>query len=537
MFFIGSGLILLNRVNQSYLVEVPERGGTLNEGVIGTPRSINPLLATSETDRALTNLIYSGLLRSTSEGLITDLASRYEVSEDLLEYRFFIREDAKFHDGTPVTADDIIFTIDSAQNTELRSPKRANWEGIRVEKISDQEIIFNLDQPYPPFLQNMTLGILPKHIWDEISFSEFSLSNFNISPVGSGPYKISKINRDDIGIPSSYNLESFDNFVLGEPLIRKMNIFFAKNQDELIELYQQGGVNSIYGINPKNARGLQIEGKNVKNFPLPRVFGLFLNQNESPVLANREVREALQLATPKNQIVDEVLYGFGTSINSPVPSHLLQTDLNSESINFDPEEALDILLEAGWETNEDGILINDDTNQMLSIAISTNNIPELNQAAEIVAEAWREIGIDVEIKIYTPSDLNSNVIRPRDFAVLLFGLVIDKDLDFYAFWHSSQRTDPGLNITSYANIDVDNALEDFRNTADPELIREELELIESEIIGDIPAIFLYSPNFIYVIPNKLEGLSIDNIATSEERFSNVYQWHIETAKVWEVFAE
>jgi peptide/nickel transport system substrate-binding protein len=535
--FCISALIFLYNLNQRFLVEIPQEGGSITEGVIGTPRLINPLLAVSETDKALVNLTYSGLMRSTKEGLVPDLAERYEVSEDLLQYRFYIREDVTFHDGKPVTADDVIFTILSAQNPELKSPKRSNWEGIGIEKINDKEIVFTLSQPYSPFLQNMTLGILPKHLWGEIDINEFSLNTFNVNPIGTGPYKISKIKKDSIGIPSIYTLEAFENFALKEPLIENIHLKFAKNQDDLLEMYESGDVESVYGINPEVARGFQLESKRVETFPLPRVFGLFLNQSQNPVLSDKNVRKALQLSTPKTEVVDEVLYGFGTIIESPVPYHLLEE--SGKTLTQDIEAARGILTEAGWVMNENGVLVLEDEeeNKILNIVIQTSNIPELSQSAEITAAAWRELGAQVEVQTFTPSDLNSNVIRPRKFEVLLFGLVIGRDLDFYAFWHSSQRDDPGLNITSYANIEVDGILETIRETKDEDELKEQLQLFEAEIMNDVPAIFLYSPDFIYLVPEKLNGLNIENIINAEERFSNVYDWYVETDKVWEIFVD
>jgi peptide/nickel transport system substrate-binding protein len=535
--FCISALVFLYNLNQSFLVEIPERGGSITEGVIGTPRLINPLLAVSETDKALVNLTYSGLMRSTAEGLVPDLAEKFEVTDDLLQYHFYIRDGVTFHDGKEVTSDDVIFTILSAQNPELKSPKRSNWEGIGIERINDKEIIFTLSQPYSPFLQNMTLGILPKHIWVEIDINEFSLNTFNINPIGTGPYKISNIKRDSIGIPSVYTLSAFEEFSLGEPAIEKINLRFAKNQEELLTMYESGEIDSAYGINPEIARGFQLESKRLETFPLPRIFGIFLNQSQNPVLADKSVREALNLATPKTKVVDEVLYGFGTIIESPVPYHLLETNGIPAVDNL--ESAKEILAKAGWAKNEDGIMVleDDDETKMLSLIISTNNIPELSKSAEIVATAWRELGAQVQVQTFTPSDLNSNVIRPRKFEALLFGLVIGRDLDFYAFWHSSQRDDPGLNITSYANIEVDGILETIRETKDQEVLSEQLGLFQNEIKSDVPAIFLYSPDFIYLVPEKLQGLNIENIVNAEERFSNVYNWYIETNKVWKIFVK
>ncbi len=508
--------------------------------MIGTPRLINPLLAVSETDKAMSKLIYSGLLRSTNEGIVPDLAARYEVSEDLLEYRFFLRDELKFHDGHPLTVDDIIFTISLAQNPELKSPKRANWEGITLEKISERELVFKLDQPYPPFLQNLDIGILPMHVWNNLNINEITLTNININPVGSGPYKIARANRDELGIPNLYVLESFKDFALGEPNIKKLTIKFAKNQNHLVELFTNGEVDSIYGLGPEAAHKLQLDGKRIKEFTLPRIFAIFLNQSENIVLSNSAVRQALQLATPRNQIVNDVLFGFATVADGPIPQNYLDfldedfemSSSGNEENNI--EEAVKILEKNGWEKNDEGIMIKDSNGnkQMLSLTISTSNAPELVKISEVVANSWREIGAQVDVRVFNQSDLSGTVIRPRNFEALLFGLIVGRDLDFYAFWHSSQRNDPGLNITSYANIEVDKTLEDIRNSNDSELISSGIIKIQSEIKKDIPAIFIYSPNFIYLIPDRLKNVNIQNITSAEERFNTVNDWYLETRKVW-----
>jgi peptide/nickel transport system substrate-binding protein len=531
--FVVSGMRILGFLNDAISTEIPHPGGKITEGLVGTPRLINPLLAVSETDRTLTQLVYSGLMKVTSDGLVPDLAETYEVSEDGLEYKFIIKEGAVFHDGESVTADDVIFTVISAQNPDLKSPRRSNWEGISIEKINDKEIIFRLKQPYSPFLQNMTIGILPRHIWEEININEFTLSNFNTNPIGTGPFKVRKIETDSIGIPKEYELVAFDDYTLGRSYLDRIIFKFYKNQSDLLSAYQSKEVQSIHSINPQDARILQLEGKRVESQPLPRIFGLFINQTEAPVLSSIEVRRALDLATPKSDVLSEVLYGFGTIADSPVPKNILNNKIISAS---DVEAARDILRDAGWIENENGILIydNDGDQRILSLSISTSNVPELVAAANIVAESWRLVGAEVEVKTFDILDLNQSIIRPRKFEVLLFGMVIGRDLDLYAFWHSSQRDDPGLNITSYANIETDRILENIR-TASQESVTENIEKFVEEIQADIPAIFLYSPDFIYLLPENLKGVDIQNIISSEERFMNVHEWFINTDKVWNIF--
>ncbi|MBP9763320.1 MAG: peptide ABC transporter substrate-binding protein [Candidatus Pacebacteria bacterium] len=543
--FVLSTLLILSKVNEQFLVKIPKVGGTLYEGVVGTPRFINPLLAISETDRDLTTLIYSGLTRITPEGdVIPDIAYSYEVTEDGLEYIFKIRDDAVFHDGKPVTADDVVFTIEKAKDSVIKSPKRANWEGVTVEKLSENEIRFVLSQPYSPFLFNTTLGILPKHIWDNVSSEEFAFTQVNIEPVGSGPYKLSKIRRNSAGIAEKYELKSFDKFTLGKPYIKYIHYSFFKNEELLLSAFRGNQINSINSIQPSNAKKLEEEGYVVKEFSLPRIFGVFLNQSKAPILASKKVRLALDKAINKETVVENVLYGYGTVANGPIPESIIPfTQLDNSEENKKEEttsnidEAKIILEEAGFKLNDKGIMEHKtkEGTELLSFSVSTANVPELVAAAEQVIESWKQIGADVTLKVFDPNDFNQNVIRPRNYDSILFGEIIGPDLDFFAFWHSSQRNDPGLNIADYANINIDSVLEDSRQLGDsPERI-EKFRIFVNEIKNDVPAIFLYSPNFIYVVPEKLQGVVPKNIATPSERFLSVYNWYLETDTVWRIF--
>ena len=200
-------------LNAAFLISVPAHGGSLSEGLIGSPRFINPVLALSDSDRDLTSLIYSGLLKATPSGeYAPDLAQSYTVSPDGLTYTFTLRANDTFQDGTPVTADDVVFTIQKAQDPLLKSPVAANWDGVTVSEIDAHTVQFKLKSPYAPFVENLTIGILPKALWQNVSDDEFAFSDLNTSPVGSGPFEVGSIARNSSGIPSSYTLEAFNHY-------------------------------------------------------------------------------------------------------------------------------------------------------------------------------------------------------------------------------------------------------------------------------------------------------------------------------------
>ena len=539
-----SGYLTLNDyLNKNLKIIIPYYGGDFVEGSVGSPRFINPLLATSETDRSLVSLIYSGLMRTNGNGeIVLDLADKVEISEDGLQYTFHISDKAKFHDNTDITADDIIFTINKAKDPELKSPKRSNWEGVLIERVDDKTVLFTLNQEYEPFLKNTTLGILPRHIWEGVTSAEFAFNVYNSNPIGSGPYKIAKISKDSMGIPKTYLLESYKDFILGRPYIDNITFRFVKNEDELIQLYKSGKIETLHGISPEKAKKLQEEKFNMETVSLPRVFGIFFNQDKANVLTSNSVRSALNVATPKNEIVSDVLFGFGQVIDSPIPDIFKDNSEMTSSENLSEEqrilEAQKILEEAGWKKNEQGIYIIEnkkDGKKILSFSIATSNIKELVDSANKTAEAWNKVGAQIDVKVYDPNDFNQNIIRQRNYDAILFGLVVGKTSDLYAFWHSSQRNGPGLNISGYANVKTDSILEKIRTILNQSEVQEDLIKFENEIKKDSPAVFLYSPKFIYSVPEKIKGDEINNLVTADERFADVYKWYINTERVLKIF--
>lgn len=543
---IGSSLALIIMLSREFLVTVPAPGGSLSEGIVGTPRFLNPILAISDADRDLVSLVYSGLLRATPEGtLIPDLASSYEVSDDGLTYSFTIRDDATFQDGTPVTADDVLYTIARAQDPGVKSPKRANWDGVIAEKVNDKQVTFTLKSAYAPFIENATLGILPKHLWGNVTAEEFPFSTLNAEPVGSGPFKIKNSVRNASGIPLSYNLVPFANYTLGKPYLSDLTLIFYENEEALIAGLKDGSVEAASNITPASFN--QLGEFNITKAPLNRVFGVFFNQNQSEILRNADVRAALNSAINRQALVEQVLGGYGTPLSEPLPAGLLPKETETSSASSTPPEpqaedfalaAQAALIKKGWELDpETGILIralkDKKTTETLRFAIATSNVPELRAAAEYVRGEWTRMGADVEVKIFEQGDLNQNVIRTRKYDALLFGEVIGREIDLFAFWHSSQRNDPGLNIALYTNTTADDLLEQMRVVQTDPARRDIYKKLRTEIEKDIPAVFLYSPDFTYIFPQKIKGMRMAAISSPSDRFLDVYEWHTDEDRVWE----
>jgi peptide/nickel transport system substrate-binding protein len=540
-----SGSFLLWRASQAFTVEIPEQGGSLVEGIVGSPRFINPLLAETDADRDLTSLVYSGLLKASAGGeFINNLSETYSVSPDGLTYSFKLKESIYFHDGEPLTTEDVEFTIFKARDSILKSPRRINWETVEVRVLSDREIEFVLPQPYSPFLQNATLGILPKHLWKNLEPEQFAASLLNVEPVGSGPYKIKKIKRGSDGLPTYYELAAFNDYALGEPYIKELLVKMFSNENDLVTSFKKGEVENINSVSPQEAAAFEDRSDfQLLTTPLPRIFGAFFNQNQATVFVNQEVREALEVSVDKKELVDKILSGYGVAIGSPIPVGILKNEADESSDNNEVdriERAKEILENGGWEIDEESGLWYKETKNdewFLRFSISTHDVPDLKNAAQILKEQWEKLGAEVEIKIFDRSDLTNNVIRPRKYDVLLFGTIIGRDLDFYPFWHSSQRNDPGLNVALYANIEADKLLEDGRTFTEKDERLKKYEEFEQIVLEERPAVFLYSPDFIYLLPSKVRNVKLGHLTIASERFLNIEKWYIETSKVWKVFVK
>ncbi len=537
---ILSTILLVSDVNKHFLVSVPTQGGTLTEGVVGLPRLINPILAFSDTDKDLSSLIYSGLMKYKDGVLVPDLAQSYTVSTDGLTYTFTLKPNLYFQDGTPLTADDVAYTIKEIQDSTLKSPLRANWSNITVKEMSPSEVQFVLKQPYSPFLANTTVGILPKHIWNNVSTDQFIFSEYNIEPIGSGPYELQNVSRDSGGIPTSYTLIPWNKYNGGKAYISQINIRFYADEKTAIDAYDNGIIESIATISPSDASDIasSTTSAHIVALPLPRIFGVFFNQNQAPVLANKAVRQALNMSISKSLIVQEVLAGYGTTIDSPIPVGLIpaatSTSGSSTYSSSTVAAARAILVKDGWVLNPQGIFESKTKTgtTTLAFSISTPDSPDLTETAQILKEQWAALGAQVTIKVFQPNDFNQNVINTRTYDAILFGESIGNSVDLYAFWHSSQRNPPGLNIAMYVNAQADKLLEAGRVESDPQQKINDYLNFAKIIQSDIPAIFLYSPDFIYVVPNKIHGMNIGALSIPSDRWGDVSKWYIDTDSIW-----
>lgn len=526
-----STILILGKISDRFMVQVPADGGTITEGVIGTPRFVNPVLALTDVDRDITSLVYSGLMRRKADGsMIPDLAESYEVSKNGLIYTFVLKDGITFHDGTPLTADDVIFTITTAQDATLKSPRKTNWEGVTVQKIDDRTVTFTLKRPYALFLGNATIGILPSHLWRDIPVEQFAFSDLNMNAIGSGPYEIDSLEKKSSGVPASYTLTPFKKFALGKAHIRKIVIKFYPNEQALIRALDNGDIKQIAALGGEATSTLEADGYEVRTAILPRVFGLFFNANKNKIFADKKVTEALDMAVDKERIITEVLSGYGIPIDSPLP-------IKAESV-YNPEKAQELLIKAGWVRNTETNTFEKKNGKevtRLSFSIATSDTPELKKAAEIITENLRTIGVQVELRVYDIGMLNQEIIRTRSYEALFFGQIVGNEPNLFAFWHSSQRNDPGLNVGLYTNAKGDAILEDTVSLIDHDKRKAKYQEFVSLWKIDRPAVFVYAPLFTYIVDERNQELPLSEINIASDRFLDVYTWYVESERIWKIF--
>ena len=545
--FLLTSFFALVRFNDRFLVLVPQYGGSLSEGIIGRPRFINPVIAKSDADRDMAALIYSGLLKATPEGdLIPDLSSGYNISEDGLTYTFTLRDDLVWHDGEPITSGDVAFTIEKVRDSGLaiKSPRRASWEGVDVTTPDAKTIVFRIKQPYAPFLENATMGIIPKHIWQNVPNEEFDVTYHNIEPIGSGPYRMDRIAEDKAkGLPRYYDLTAFKHYALGEPYITHLRIAFFGNNKELVQAYDDRTIEQMNSVEPELAETLAKGGARIMKTPLPRVFALYFNQNQQPILTDRAVRQALSSSVDKEQIVDTVLHGYGKPIDGPLPFLLAEKDAQNATTTSGDRiiNARAILEKAGWTVNAAGIYekVNKAKKSvtLLQFSIALPDIPELRAAAELIKSDWEKLGASVTLNVFDQLTFVTGVLSPRKYDILFYGQIIGRTPDPFSYWHSSQRNAPGLNIALYTNKNADKFLESARKENDPNLRADILAKFVDEVKKDVPAVFIYSPDFLYAVGERTKGVEIELVTTESERFLGVHHWYVNSERVWKWFVK
>ncbi|NQU83754.1 MAG: hypothetical protein HQ536_03505 [Parcubacteria group bacterium] len=509
----------------------PTFGGTYIEGLIGSPRFINPLYSgTNDVDTDISHLLFSGLLKSNpDEGIMPDLAESYTVSDDQKIYTFKLKENIVWHDGELLSADDVIFTIRSIQNSEYASPLSRSFASVQVEKIDDLTVNFILEEPFAAFLNALTVGIIPEHIWMDISPFAAKLSEFNLRPVGTGPFRFKSFVREKGGGIKSYTLSGNEDYFEKQPYIKTITFKFYPNLDMASDALYRNEVDglSFFSKSDSSKRRNDVVYYSLN---LPQYTAIFF-QLEDELLKDRNIRQSLAQAINRERILVEALDGEGLIADGPIPKGFLGYHSEIKKYPLDSDLVEENLEKLGWKKQEDGYRKKGE--ELLEITITAPDLKEYINVAEIVKENWEAVGVKTNLQIVPASQIVQNAIKPRTYQALIYGEIISMGLDLYPFWHSTQVSDPGLNLSSFKNREADNLLETIRSIRKREDREEDLIKFQDILAKELPAIFLYNPIYTYPVTERVRGIDIQKINNPSDRFSNIVDWYIKEKVGWD----
>ncbi|MCL4437440.1 peptide ABC transporter substrate-binding protein [Patescibacteria group bacterium] len=504
---------------------VPVAGGEYTEGVVGQPVDVNPVTARSETDQALVHLMFVNL---------DSIASKIQPDANSQTWDVRLKDNVFWQDGQKLTSDDVIFTIDSIQNPDSNSPLFSSWQGVAANRISELEIQFVLSNPYVFFKNNLkNLYILPKHLYADVPVANWRLSDYNLKPIGSGPYKFVSFDKQPNGFINDYYLEASNNYFAGKPLINDFNIKFFAQQKNLIADFNEGKIDGVGGLSESDLNSIK-RSYELTSFNLPSYYAVFFNQNISLALKESAVRQALNMVVDKNDIINQVFGGRATAVSGPIPPFMPEYDSSSTPPAFNAsstDEAAALLDQDGWKMNSaDGYRekIIKGTKVGLQFNLVVPDEDFLMKTANILQSEWQSIGAQVNIVSLSPDDV-SQALKYRNYQMFLFGNILNPPADLYAFWHSSESNYPGLNLALYNNPKADALIEKIRREADPSNRQQLLNSLQETIVSDAPAVFLYSPDYLYVSTKDLGGIPGGYINQPIDRFNSVLNWFIRKA--------
>ena len=517
-------------------IAIPNYGGAYTEGMVGVPNLVNPILATSDVDRDLTKLIFSGLMKQDGENqLIPDLASGYTIDAEQTTYTFELRDDLRWHDGKPIIADDILFTINSIKNSEYKSPFKNSFNGVAIQVINDQTIQFKLEKPFAPFLSILTIGIIPEHLWYSIPAFGANLADLNTKPIGSGPFKFKSLTRESSGNIKSYVLESNDNYHLDQAYIEELHFKFYPDFLTAVTALQNKNVDGLIYLPKEYKEDIKNSKVSLHNLQFPQYTSLFFNPKNNNLLTNNSFRGALALAIDKQRILNEVLYGDGQIIHTPILPGLLGYNGDFKAADYNPNKAKEILDDLDWPMPSEGEFrsqTKDDEVIELKVKLTTIDQTENVKIASIIQASWQAIGIKTELDIVSKDKIKKDTIETRDYEILIFGQVVNTSSGPYPFWHSSQNVHPGLNLSIMANKDIDDYLDIIRNAKNEEAALEPLQKFQEKLLELNFAIFLYNPTYTYPTADKLKGMEdLKFINLPADRFNNITSWYIKTKRI------
>lgn len=508
-------------------------GGVYVEGVIGNISTLNPLLAASEPEQAVSRLLFSSLYNYDVTGALhTDLAESMTVKDDKV-YTIKLRN-AVWHDGKKLTAEDVVYTINLIKNPQVRSPLRVNWLDISARAIDDSTVEFMLPAVYAGFSHALTFPVIPKHILQTVSPSSMREADFSSNPVGSGPFAVKRVQTSESTSSTDVvRMEPNTKYYGAVSTLSRLELRAYGNESLLVKAVNSGEVSAASGLSLSAADNIKSKQYSTKHWLLNKGVYLLMN-NRSQTLQDARVRQALRYATDTSSIRATVGDNVARLDTPILQSQIAQKLPVAPDYNLDKAKAL--LKEAGWTYNQGQWKGKD--GRPLAVAVTTSSgRDEYKKIVDALKQQWSKLGVDVQLReIDTSSTTTSfvqSVLQPRDYDALLYELELGADPDVFAYWHSSQASASGYNFANYSNRTVDNDLVGGRSRTNSALRAAKYIQFVNQWLNDAPAIGLYQSVGSYVLNN---GASIveprGSLNTMNDRYADVTTWSTGKASVY-----
>ena len=516
------------------LAPEPTTGGVYVEGLVGAPSRFNPLLAyNNPVDRDVTRLIFSSLIKFDSKGNpLPDLAESFGVSVTADVFNVTLRKNALWHDGTPVTAEDILFTVELMRNAEMPIPAdiRDLWNAVEVIAFDALNLQFRLKEPYSPFIDYLSFGILPKHILGGKSPQEIINDSYNLSPVGTGPYRFIELRTED-GQITGVVVKAFEDYYSQTPWIEEFVFRYFSTTAEALNAYRNGEVLGIGYIDTISLDDVLSEpGMNLYTARMPQMSIILFNldHDEKPFFADLEFRKAMLMALNRSWMIDQVLDGQAMVANGVIFPGTWSYYDNVTRYEYNPDEAIEILREAGYRLPPNGTVREKD-NVQLGFDLVYPNTERHAALAQMIQVYWAAVGVFVNIVPVENDALLQNYLEPRTYDAALIDLTISgsPDPDPYPFWHQAMITG-GQNYSKWDDRRASEYLEKARVTPDRYERSRLYRNFQVHFSRELPALPLFFPMYSYAVDDEVLGIQLGPVYDSSDRFNTILDWFLET---------
>ncbi|MGW5580582.1 ABC transporter substrate-binding protein [Micromonospora chokoriensis] len=514
----AAGMLVLAGCSAPTTPDSSPGGATLVVATSDEPDALNPVLNFGVDGAAL---IFDGLVaRDGDNRLVPGLAAALPtVSPDGRTVTAKLRDGVQFHDGTTLSAADVVFTYQAVLDPKVDSTLRSDLDMVESVTAPDAStVVFALRYPYAPFLQRLTLGIVPSKL---LSGQDINTTGFNRKPIGTGPYKVESWTPGDRLV-----LTANERYFGGRPANNRVVVAFVADDNVRAQRMRAGEFDAAE-LPPKLAGGFDTDtAYRVQRVPTADYRGVMLPMG-NPVLADPAVRRALTVAVDRAAMVSGILGGAGEPAFGPVPP---TSEFAEPSVvgapTADPTAAGALLDAAGWKPGAGGVRAKDGRPARFTLMYPATDTLRKDLALAVTADA-KKIGIEV-----TPAGLTWDAIDPRmksDALLMGYGTPYDPDFVSYKLFGSQFAGQGYFNPGSYRSETVDEALQEGRDQIDPTRRKAAYAQFQKQLAADVPWLFLTYLRHTYVLKSSVQGVT-PRVEAHEHGVANSIWWNINTWK-------